>query len=364
MGLKKKLIAIIGAIIIIVSSIAVIEVFSMQAPTIGAGGSWLSGWAFRKIHTVQGAQGAGTDYQLKINVHYLTGSDSGSDVYLAGGCQKNFSDVRFTAKDGSTLLSYWVETEADNRSAVFWVKVNDNLDASQSIYIYYGNSASKSLSNIYTTFPFADDFSSNALNTSKWQTLGSGRAKLDGNCCTLETTSSAGNSMYILARAQFPDNYAIRFRSSVIEQGDYRWSHHGFGTIYNSSTSGGRIDEFPNYITMSQEEMSYAWSLRTRAYGNTTRVDVSKFAPNSNVLYTYEIQRNAANSVIFRCNETTQGTVTTNIPTENMGAMFGVDNGGTKLYSVTVIDWVFMHKYVSPEPLQAGWGQQETAPQK
>jgi len=168
--------------------------------------------------------------------------------------------------------------------------------------------------------------------------------------------------MYILGKTQFTTNYAIRFSSSGIEQGEHRWSHHGFATIYNSSTSGARIDEYPNYITMSQEEKSYAWSLRTRAYGSMTRVDVSKLAPTPNVFYTYEIQRDASASVIFMSNNAVQGTISTNVPKESMGAMFGVDNGGTRLYSVTVIDWVIVHKYVYPEPAQSTWGSQETAP--
>jgi hypothetical protein len=363
MNLKKKLVALL--IVVIISSVAVYEVFSIQTPpppanTVGQG--WLTDWSYRKGHEIQGSQGAGTDYQLKITVHYPSGADSASDVYLARNCQRNFGDVRFTNADGVTLLNYWVENQTDNSTAVFWVKVNDNLDSNQVIYLYYGNSAVSSASDIKSTFPFADDFSTNSLDTAKWQSYGSGRVKMDKGMCTLETVSSTGNSMYILGKTPFPANYAIRFSSSVIEQGDYRWSHHGFATIYNSSSSGARIDEYPNYITMSQEEMSYAWSLRARAYGSTTRVDVSKLAPAPNVFYTYEIQRNASTNVIFLSNGAVQGTISTNVPKESMGAMFGVDNGGTKLYSVTVIDWVVMHKFVYPEPLQGAWGTQESAP--
>ena len=361
MKLGRKFLAILLAVII--TSVAFFVVFNLPAPSVSTENeNWLSGWNYRKSHNVAGSPGAGTNYQIKISTHYQRGTDSGGDVYLESSCQKNFNDVRFTDDDGVTLLYYWLETKTDGDNAVFWVKVSDNLDNDQSIFIYYGNRTVSSASNIDKTFPFADDFSGSSLNAAKWRTFGSGKVIITGENCTLGSVPEACGWAYILGKTSVDTNYSIRFRSLVIEQGQDRWTHHGFATIYNSSQDGGRIDEFPNYITMSQESMFYAWSLRTRAYSHTTRVDISSDAPAKETFYTYEIQRNGTANVLFNCNNVYQGNISTNVPSVNMGAMFAADNAGSPLFSATVIDWVIIRKYVATEPSQGTWGIEETSP--
>ena len=81
----------------------------------------------------------------------------------------DFSDIRFTDSDGTTLINYWLESETDSTSATFWVKI-PSIPAAPStatIYMYYGNSAATSASNGDNTFEFFDDFSSAA----PWQTI-------------------------------------------------------------------------------------------------------------------------------------------------------------------------------------------------
>ncbi|MEM0162744.1 MAG: hypothetical protein QXO62_06750, partial [Thermoproteota archaeon] len=71
---------------------------------------WLQGWMYRKSHVINSASGAGTGYQVKIVAYYGSGTDSGNTVYLNSRCKTDFSDVRFTASDGVTLLNYWTES--------------------------------------------------------------------------------------------------------------------------------------------------------------------------------------------------------------------------------------------------------------
>lgn len=82
--------------------------------------NWLIGWDYRKSHNIVGETGAGTDYQIKIDVHYGSGSDSGEDVYLDSKSRRDFGDVRFTDNDGSTLLDYWME------GGKWWTKYASN----------------------------------------------------------------------------------------------------------------------------------------------------------------------------------------------------------------------------------------------
>ncbi len=61
----------------------------------------------RKSHVIYGAAGAGTNYQIRIKVHYGSGTDNGEDVYLNHNSRIDFGDVRFVDDDGTTELDYW-----------------------------------------------------------------------------------------------------------------------------------------------------------------------------------------------------------------------------------------------------------------
>ena len=82
----------------------------------------------------------------------------------------DFTDLRFTASDGTTLLSFWTNSYTSGVSANVWVKVTDNLDTSKLIYMYYGNAGASNLSNATATFIFFDDFENNNFN--RWTSAG------------------------------------------------------------------------------------------------------------------------------------------------------------------------------------------------
>ena len=118
----------------------------------------MSGWSYRKSHVIQAASGVGTNYQVKITVHYGSGTDSGKDVYLNNHSRTDFGDVRFTDNDGSTLLDYWMESKVDSNYAMFWVEVADDLSTvNVTVYVYYGKADATTTSNGRTTFLWFDD---------------------------------------------------------------------------------------------------------------------------------------------------------------------------------------------------------------
>src|SRR3990172_2261025 len=122
--------------------------------------TWLTGWSHRKSHVINSATDAGTDYQVKITAHYGSGSDGDDDFYCDSNCKTDFGDIRFTSSDGSTLLSYWMESKTDSDNAVFWVKVTDDLSTTaRTIYVYYGKSDATTTSNGGNTFIWFDDAS-------------------------------------------------------------------------------------------------------------------------------------------------------------------------------------------------------------
>jgi hypothetical protein len=135
-----------------------------------------SSWHNRRALTIKGSSaGAQTNYQIKVTVSY--GSKMKSD----------FSDVRFTNSNGTTLLNYWIESYNSGKSAVFYVNI-PSIPAAPSttkIYMYYGNSSAKDASSGASTFSLYDGFNtqfgtSALTSAANFQTLptydGSGQA--------------------------------------------------------------------------------------------------------------------------------------------------------------------------------------------
>jgi parallel beta-helix repeat protein len=120
---------------------------------------WLSGWQYRKSHIINAAEGAGSDYQIRITVHYGFGADTDEDVYCNDHCRTDFGDIRFTDSSGAVLLAYWMENKTDGDNAVFWVKVADDLSSSSvTIYVYYGNTSASTTSNGSDTFQVFEEY--------------------------------------------------------------------------------------------------------------------------------------------------------------------------------------------------------------
>ena len=147
--------------------------------TLFAQGWYNASWPYRKSHIINSATGAGTNYQIQITVNYGSGTDAAGNVYCNSQCRSDFGDIRFTASDGLILLNYWMQSSVSGINAVFWVNVTANLGSSaQTIYVYFGNSATITTSSGTNTFIYYDDGSS----TTGWTTSG-----------LVGTTSSIGN---------------------------------------------------------------------------------------------------------------------------------------------------------------------------
>ena len=167
----QKAPALILCFLLLVGILAIIEPMPLAGAT---GDNWLNGWTYRKSHLISSATNADVNYQIRFLVLYGSGSDSGMNVYTGGKCLTTFDDIRWTSSDGSTLLDYWQENSTASSNATYWVEITGNLtDASQTVYLYYGNtSAVSSLSNFDNTFIFGEPFSSTTLDSAKWNSTG------------------------------------------------------------------------------------------------------------------------------------------------------------------------------------------------
>lgn len=128
---------------------------------------WLTGWSYRKSHVIDQAVGAGTNYPTCIKVYKTTGTDgtetiegvTAGKVYVGNSVRDDFGDIRFTAANGTTLLSYWMKKLVYGKYAIFWVKVTGDLDAGNvTIYVYYNNASATTLSSASGTFILGNDF--------------------------------------------------------------------------------------------------------------------------------------------------------------------------------------------------------------
>ena len=127
--------------------------------------AFLSGWSYRKPVTLSRASGAVTNYQMKLKVGESAGA-AGEDVDCDGKCKADFSDLRFTAADGTTLLDYYIEDVSGatpNQLATVWIEFGSIGTGATTFYMYYGNAGASAASNGPATFAYFQDF--NALNT-------------------------------------------------------------------------------------------------------------------------------------------------------------------------------------------------------
>jgi hypothetical protein len=124
---------------------------------------WLSGsgWQYRDSVKISNPGGTAlTNYQVHIGLNETFDFSKTN----AGG-----SDIRFTSSDGSTQLSYWIETWSPaTDTASIWVKVPTISTTGTTLYMYYGNNAAPAASNGTATFRFFDDFGTGNIAPGYW----------------------------------------------------------------------------------------------------------------------------------------------------------------------------------------------------
>jgi len=282
--------------------------------------SWLSGWAYRRAITITEQSGSTlTDYQVRIDLN-----SSNFDFSKANADGR---DIRFTADDGETLLSYYIEKWDDvNEEAIIWVKVPSiPANGSVTIYMYYGNPSAVSESDGEAVFEFFDDFEGTSLDTNKWTnngatlTFGSGYVNIAGGNIISSTT-------YL---------YPVALRTR------FRMNEGGAGTTGNSKIIGFRT-------SAGDKSAAYWWSSGSDTYyagakneGASTNVEVSEL----NAWVTGEIVWPDTTKVDFYLDDVLEATITTNVPDEAIPIQLYSDGQGS-----LDVDFVAIRKYAEQEP--------------
>lgn len=309
-----------------------------------------TGWSFRKSHTITGSAGAGTNYQVRVIAHKATGTDSGADIYLGTGTNvlDDFSDVRFTAADGTTLLDYWLETGSltSGSQASFWVEVSADLGSDQTIYVYYGNTGATTTSNGTNTFPFFDDFTGSILDAAKWTKFAGGTPTF--NAGLMSVPAIANDPSKIIATAgPTGDNYAIgaRFKATGGNNTDERA---GVGTKTNTADGNGYNYVLHNFLNVNEIKFlddKRSWGPPN--YGSWVK----------NTFYTMEAFQNG-NTTYGRQNYGTWNSYTwTSTPTYTGFPSLNI--GSFDATVITTWDWAYVRKCIASEPAHGAWGTQE-----
>ncbi len=242
--------------------------------------------------------------------------------------QPDFDDLRFTSSDGTTELSYWLESKTDSTTATIWVKIPSLASGDNTIYMYYANASAITASNGDNTFAFFDDFSGTSINTNKWTVTGS--PSLSGGLCTLNSATPES----ILAKNLYnPSTYRAETRASFVHGGGV--CDFSFGGTTSSATN--------NLLSVTREPNMPG------VYGFTT-YNCSWGGPGNTGLgsgYTgYHVWG------IYFTGSSIKATIDNNVVATHTtycvsyGTVFlGINNSST-IYT----DWVLVRKYNATEP--------------
>ncbi|MCD6125854.1 MAG: DUF2341 domain-containing protein [Thaumarchaeota archaeon] len=313
--------------------------------------SSLTDWKYRKKITIQENVGQDlTDYQIKLIIHYGSGTDLGSDIYLNEKCKSDFGDIRFTDVNGN-LLAYCIEEKTDGDYAIFWVKIPSiPANGTTDIYIYYGNPDAIYDGNPEQVFELFDDFEETELDTSKWNThLGSGGSisVSDGQLIMQEGSGGSDASTWttIYSKQTF-DNIAVKARIK-------------FTAMENILLRMGAADE--QFYVFRLDGRSGKYDVIGKYPAGATKTTELVMGSGSSPDTWYKHEARAYGSQLRQYKDDVEELSTTDATFTS--GYIGVSTDGAS--GTVYVDWILVRKYVEPEPSISTIGDEEeyTPPQ-
>ena len=298
---------------------------------------WLPGWSYRKEITITGQSGAGTLYQVDLDI----GDSAGGDFHLEGNCTNFPQDIQVADNDGTTLLDYWIE-DITTDPIKMWVEVADDLGTNQTIYVYYGKSGATTDSDIEATFLLGDDFPGTSIDTGKWTVTGT---------VTVGSSEATLNEDDIIKSiATFGFETAVTAKSKADEQDS---SFVGYFTDSNNRTQVQNSD----YI--SNDDFDNITLTTAKASSYPSPYPQNQWSDFRNTYYQYTIKR-ISTSLIKYSQGSNSNTYTdsAHIPTGDMSVELYVWDSSQA--STLIADWIFVRKCIDTEPAFSSAGSEET----
>jgi hypothetical protein len=327
--------------------------------TITTASNWLSGWSYRKQHNITNSTGADVNYTVQIIVVNGTSADSGNIVNITKA-RSDFGDIRFTNSTGS-LLNYWIETLNSGANATFWVQITGNLTSTnQTIYIYYGNSTATNVSNGDNTFLFFDDFLGSSLNANKWHSLGG------------DDDSGSGGTITVSGGILDIRHY---YHGFIMVEGNNNFSYNTRLHVRWYSQLTGLYSNNPDWVSLLVNSTGDFVPSTSNAGAGLTKgsndnlfweqsngANYQSTGDNSFDVSSYRIldyYRNGTSSVNFYVDGVNKFNANTYVPTGNLTPFIRVGSTIASGAHDSYTDYVFVSKYVNPEPAHRAWGSEE-----
>jgi hypothetical protein len=292
-------------------------------------------------------------------------------VNLEQHSRTDFGDVRFTASDGKTLLDYWIEDRVNGEYAVFWVKVNGDLGSNPATtYIYYGKKDANTTSNGNNTFLLFDDFLGGSLDGNKWTSIirgAGGSISVANGEVTLNPNDNTISSASILSVTTFTNDILIRTKRKYSGGTEYYLDTSlGAGQVVdeNGQTSNWWHTTLQSgYWCFYQTPSDWANGLwRMPATGGKVALsNVGKTLFDTSYKI-HDLTCESTGVIKWIVDGVQQYSATDSSSlTNNKKILISQGEYVNGWGANTVIDYVFVRRYIDPEPSNGAWGTEETA---
>jgi len=173
---------------LLVIELLIASLLSSQPEKVKATSSWLEGYDYRTSIDIKGSTTELTNFQVKLTIQ---GNDKQQSNYI--DFQKvgdNGKDVRFTDKDRTTKIPYWIQSWDDTqKTATIWIKIPTIPTSGTTIYMYYGKASATLKSNFNNTF--TKDYEESGLAALYHMDEGSGTTTDDSSANNNDATLKA-----------------------------------------------------------------------------------------------------------------------------------------------------------------------------
>lgn len=309
-----------------------------------------------KIPVTASADGAQTNYQMKLTIVKGTGSNTAGTIYLNDHAANWPYDIQFKNASG-TVMDYWRE-EYDATDMTVWVEC-DSIAASgdTDFYLYYGDSGASDASDGEDTFDLFDHFEGSSIDTYKWNTYG--LVSVSGSIVTINGDTSSFDNSRIWAKTAYGTNHAIRFKWKRTLWNN--WSALGMG--FNANWGVSRNVTKHSCLSQYGNDGRDSKYLRLNTNNGTTEESTTVYSNiSTNTDYISDVIRNGSTNVKGYLN-TSNSTNTTYLSDTSDEPDFYVRGGslGYDKKTKLVLDWVLVRNCTLNEPAWASPGSEESA---
>ncbi len=273
-----------------------------------------------------------TDYQVKITIVNGTGLSQGNIHYTTHVSRPDFGDVRFTwynsTRKREQPIPYWCESVHPGGNATFWVRIPviPESPGESTIYIYYGNGEAGTESNGDATFIFFDDFDDGVIDQNKWTNIN------DASESGGSLRGNGGNQKVWMQTIQsFQTPFAVNFKMRGEARGNFD-SGIRVGNLYFISDLG-----------TGNPGIGTSW-----VYPSGSAGDVVSW-------HIYEARIMAGLQVFYDLTANKYATASYTYNTGPLCLLGDSDNQNRD----TFYDYIFVRKYMDPEPVHGAWGVEE-----